>query len=214
MFSSIVPCITSSEGIHNRIQAFWRGSTTDVGWDPSVCQPDNGRRALVERWALSSDHRIDVGLSQLAQEANQTLEFRCRSETRRLLVRFEGCTLSLMERAFSYFMLVRTRREHWQHYVKAFRPVHDQVVYRYLVSVEGENFRSFFLSLKKNSLTSISCSFTPAQCRERERRGLRPQMDAGQQQRRIDATAKARELARGVATRGRHGSLGRHDAFK
>ena len=72
-----------------------------------------------------------------------------------------------------------SRREHWQRYVKALRPVHDQVVYCYLISVEGEKVRPFFFfGIKIHS--TISCSIALAQCRERERRSLRPQMDAGQ----------------------------------
>jgi hypothetical protein len=52
-------------------QAFWRGATTDSGWDPTICPIENHRRALIEQWAHSNDGRIDVGLSYLVQEANE-----------------------------------------------------------------------------------------------------------------------------------------------
>jgi hypothetical protein len=58
------------------LQVFWRGATTAYGWDPTTCNPDNQRRALVERWGLSSDVRVDVGISTLVQEVAESDEYR------------------------------------------------------------------------------------------------------------------------------------------
>jgi hypothetical protein len=112
--------------------AFWRGATTAYNWDPSggLGPHPNLRKVLITKWGKSSSSMVDVGLSEVLQDA---VQWKVCNHPDGLFSAAGGQTTDETPRSW---------QDHWQGYVKPHVKQAQQLKYRYLIAVEGNDFIS------------------------------------------------------------------------